>query len=298
MDQLSAIRVFVRVVELGGFTKAADSLGMPKATTSKLISELESHLRIKLLKRTTRSVQVTTEGTAYYERTTRWLRELDDMDSGFDIDRVRPHGIVQVDISAWMASCVVIPKLPDFHGRYPDIQVEMNVSDRTGHLMRENADCAIRGGLLTDLSMVGRPLGHSNWMTAATPSYLDRYGTPSHPAELNNRHFLVNYQSGSTGRANPFNFEKNQEKIQVNGDSIVTVNDSNAHLAAGLAGMGILYSFEWKLRPFLQTGQLLPILQEWQPAPYPFHLVYPPNRHLTHRVRVFIDWIIEVFAEH
>lgn len=209
MDQLLAIKVFSRVVELGGFTKAAELLGMPKTTVSKLISDLELHLSAKLLKRTTRNVTVTAEGAIYFERTARWLRELDDIDGGFDVDRTKPRGRVQVDISAWVASSVLIPRLLDFYARYPDIDIEMNVSDRTAHLIRENADCAVRGGALNDLSMIGRPLGSSRWVTAATPAYLARYGTPTHPDDLKSGHLLINYQLAATGRPAPFNFQKN-----------------------------------------------------------------------------------------
>jgi LysR family transcriptional regulator, regulator for bpeEF and oprC len=129
VDRFTAINAFCRVVETGGFTKAADSLDMPKATISKLVAELEAHLRIKLLKRTTRSVQVTADGVAYYERASRWLRELDDIDSAFDSERVKPRGRIAVDASAWVANTILIPALPRFYATFPDIQIELGVSD-------------------------------------------------------------------------------------------------------------------------------------------------------------------------
>ncbi len=297
MDQLAAIKVFCRVVEAGGFTKAADSLDMPKATVSKLVGGLEDHLRVKLLKRTTRQVQVTPDGVAYYERVSRLLRELDDIDSAFDSERVKPRGRIAVDASAWVANAVLIPALPRFYAEFPDIQIELGVSDRTVHLIRENTDCVIRGGLLDDQTMVGRLLGESRWVTAASPAYLARFGTPGSPQDLAKGHLLIPHQLASSGRATPFRFLKNGEELQVNGGSQLSVNESNAHLAAGLASLGVLQSFEWKLRPYLASGQLVEMLQDWSSASYPFHILYPPNRFMNTRLRVFIDWAIRIFAE-
>ena len=297
MDQLLAIKVFCRVAQLGGFTRAADSLDMPKATVSKLISELEAHLRIKLLKRTTRSVQVTPDGAAYYERVARWLRELDDIDSAFDSERVKPRGRIAIDASAWVAGAILIPALPRFYEEFPDIQIELGVSDRTVHLIRENTDCVIRGGPLEDQTMVGRLLGESRWITAASPSYLKRFGTPRHPSDLLNGHYLIHQQLAANGRAVPFRYLKGSETQEIEGASMLSVNESNAHLAAGLAGLGVLQSFEWKLRPHLASGQLVAFMEDWGRPPYPFHILYPPNRFMNTRLRVFIDWMVTIFAE-
>lgn len=296
MDRFNAIRVFCRVVELKSFTKAADSLDMPKTTVSKLIADLEASLRLKLLSRTTRSVLATADGAEYYAQTSRWLRELDDIDSAFEADHVNLRGRVQVDLSGWVASSVVIPRLPEFHARYSGIKIELNISDQPTHLLRANSDCAVRGGTLADTTMVGRLIGQSNLMTAAAPSYLERYGTPAHPLDLEQGHYLVSYQFASSGRPMPFRFHAAEQQIEISGAWHVSVNESNAHLAAGLAGMGVLNSFEWKLRPYIDDGRLVPILLDWQASAYPFHIVYPPNRYRNQRVRVVIDWLTEVFA--
>lgn len=297
MDQLNAIRVFVQVVELAGFTKAAKSLGMPKTTVSKLVSDLEAHLKVKLLKRSTRSVQVTPEGAAYYERTTRWLNELREIDGSFDSTTAELHGLVHVDASAWVASCVIIPRLPAFYAKYPSIEIQISVGDRAAHLIRERADCAIRSGVVNDLSMVARPLGASPWVTAATPTYLQTHGIPVHPNDLSTGHVVINYQATSSGKSTPLIFHQDGESLQIEVPTLLTVNESNAHLAAGLTGIGVLYSFEWKLRPYLEDGTLIRILDDWQPAAYPFHLVYPPNRHMNARTRVFIHWIQQQFED-
>jgi LysR family transcriptional regulator for bpeEF and oprC len=296
MDRFNAIRVFCRVVELKSFTKAADSLDMPKTTVSKLIAGLEAALRIKLLSRTTRTVQPTAEGLAYYDEVSHWLRHLEEIDSAFEANHVDLRGRVQVDLSAWVASTVVIPQLASFHARHPGIQLELNISDRPTHLLRANSDCAIRGGDLADTSLVGRLLGKSHLVTAAAPSYLERYGTPGHPRELAHGHFLISYQFASNGRPMSFHLRASGEEIEIAGAWRVSVNESNAHLAAGLAGLGILNSFEWKLRPYLEDGSLIPILEDWGAGYYPFHIVYPPNRYRNQRVRVVIDWLADLFT--
>jgi LysR family transcriptional regulator, regulator for bpeEF and oprC len=164
-------------------------------------------------------------------------------------------------------------------------------------LIRENTDCVIRGGSLHDQSMVGRLLGESRSTTAASPDYLERFGMPLHPRDLATGHQLIQYQLAANGRPIPFRFEKDREELQVDGASLLSVNESNAHLAAGLAGLGVLQSFEWKLRPFLASGRLVALLEDWRPPSYPFHILYPPNRFMSARLRVFIDWLVKMFAE-
>jgi LysR family transcriptional regulator, regulator for bpeEF and oprC len=297
MDQLSAMRAFCRVIETGAFRRAADVLDMPKATVSKLIRDLEAHLSVRLLNRTTRSVQVTSEGAVYYERASTWLRELDDIDNAFAVANVRLRGRLAVDVSAWVASAVLIPALPQFRDEFPEIQLELGVSDRTIHLIRENVDCVIRGGELADQAMIGRSLGRSKWLTVASPAYLDRYGTPQHPEDLSRGHALVHYRLASNGRPTPFRFEHGGREVSISGSYYLSVNESNAHLAAGIAGLGVIQSFEWKLRPAIALGELVPILSDWARPDYPCHVLYPSNRFMNMRLRVFIDWLVRTFAE-
>ncbi len=296
MDQLLAMKAFCRVVETGGFTSAADALDMPKATVSKVVGDLEDHLRIRLLNRTTRSVQVTKEGAIYYERASAWLQQLPDIDSVFDGEHVKPRGRLAVHASSWVASEVLIPALPQFQEEYPEIEIELGVTDRSVHLIREGVDCAIRGGELSDQSLISRLLGSSRWLTAASPKYLDTHGIPTHPDNLTDGHVLIHYRLARTGRPTAFRFERGENRVTITGRSFLSVNESNAHLAAGVAGLGVLQSFEWKLRPAIQEGLLVPVLTEWVRPNHPFHLLYPSNRYMSTRLRVFIDWLVKVFA--
>lgn len=297
MDQLLAIRSFARVVEAGSFTKAADSLAMPTTTVSKLVRELEAYLNVQLLQRTTRTVAVTGEGAAYYEQTARLLRDLEEVDGSFRAAQLSPRGRLKVDIGSSVATELIIPALPLFYARYPDIKIEVSVTDRPIDLITDNVDCSIRGGELGDISLAARSLGHARWSTCASPTYLQRFGIPTHPRQLIDEFPVVNYLSARTGRILPARFSKGDEQLEVSGGGIFDVNESNAHMAAGLAGLGIVHTFHFIVAEHLRTGALVPVLEDWRPAGYPVNVVYAPNRYLNHRVRVFIDWLVELFAQ-
>ncbi|MDF3868260.1 LysR family transcriptional regulator [Pseudomonas denitrificans (nom. rej.)] len=295
MDQLQAIRAFARVVEAGNFTRAADSLDMPNATLSKLVQELEAHLGVRLLQRTTRRVTVTPEGQDYYAKATRVLRDLEDIDSTFNIARSKPRGHLRIDVGGSTARDVLVPLLPDFLARYPDIRIDLGVSDRSVDLIGDNVDCVIRGGALDASSLVARGIGQSTMITCASPEYLRHNGVPAYPEELRNGHRLVSYLSPQNGRAVPFRFERDGERSELKLEHRIGVNESNAHLAACVAGLGIIQTFSYAAGAALRDGTLVEILEDWRPAPYPFHVVYPHNRYVTHRLRVFIDWLVGSF---
>jgi DNA-binding transcriptional LysR family regulator len=295
-DQLAAMRAFARVVEAGNFTRASASLEMPKPTVTKLIQTLEAHLRTKLLNRTTRRVIVTSDGAAYYERAIRLLADLDELDGSMTLSQAHPKGRLRIDVSASLALLVIIPALPAFHARYPDIQIDLGTTDRAVDLVGENVDCVVRGGELGDQSLVARRIGDMNFITCAAPAYLDRHGEPRHPAELETKHHGVGYFSPGTGRFHAFDFAMDGESHEVSPRYVIAVNEGNAYVAAGLAGLGIIQAPEFIVQAHLETGALRRVLAAWTSEPVPLHVVYPPNRHLSNKVRVFVDWIADLFA--
>lgn len=295
MDQLAAMRAFARVVETGTFTHAARSLRTPKPTVTKLIQSLEAHVQTKLLNRTTRRVTVTPDGAAYYERVTRLLADLDDLDTSMTLSQAHPKGKLRIDVSPSLALLVIIPALPDFHARYPDIQIEVGVTDRPVDLIAENVDCVVRAGNPIDESLVARRIGELDFVTCATPAYLDRHGVPRDPADLERNHHTVNYFNHS-GQILPLNFQRGGERSEVNPRHIVAVNDGNAYVAAALAGLGIIQVPTFMVRDHLASGAFRPILSEWETSPKPLYIVFPPNKHLSNKVRVFVDWIIDLFT--
>lgn len=295
MDQIQAMRIFVRVVEAGTFTRAADSLSLPKATVTKHVQALEERLRVKLLNRTTRRVTVTPDGAAYYDRTVRLLTDLDDIEASMTNARANPRGRLRIDVGTSVAQLLIIPHLAEFHARYPDIQVDLGVSDRTVDLIGDNVDCVIRGGELSDQSLVARRIGNLEFITVAAPDYLERKGTPTHPLEIEEKHASVIYFSPQSGRHYPLEFRRGDESIDVTGPYQLSVNEANAYVTSIVAGLGIGQITSWQAQRQLASGTLVQLLPEWTQPLLPVYVVYPPNRHLSAKVRAFVDWAAELF---
>jgi len=297
MNKLQAIEVFVQVVDTGSFTRAAENLKLPKATVSTLIQSLESSLSAKLLHRTTRKVSVTAEGAAYHERCLRILSDVREADESLSRTRRSPAGRLRVDAPTGLASLVIIPALPEFFARYPDIHLELGCSDRPVDLIEEGVDCAVRGGELGDSRLVARRVGAMHYVTCASPAYIERHGRPLHPDDLA-RHRCVNYFSARTGEMFHWDFTRGGERVQLVLPGQIALNDSYAYTAAGLSGLGIVQMAEFLLRPMIEDGRLVPVLEDWSNDPMPIHVVFPQNRHLSNKVRVFVDWVAELFAKH
>jgi LysR family transcriptional regulator for bpeEF and oprC len=296
MDQVAAMRAFVKVVESGSFTRSSSALGMPKATLTKLVQGLESHVQTKLLHRTTRRVTVTPDGAAYYERVVRLLADLDELDASMTLSQATPRGRLRIDVSASLALLTIIPALPDFHARYPDIQIDIGVTDRPVDLIGENVDCVLRGGELKDQSLIARRVAEVRFITCAAPSYLARYGEPAHPTDLEKTHYVVGYFSPGSGHAHPLSFVRQDEEHELIGRCIVSLNDGNAYVAAALAGLGVIQAPTFMIQHHLDAGALKLVLTDWTAFTMPLYVVYPPNRHLSNKVRVFVDWVAELFA--
>lgn len=295
MDYFTAVKAFIQVVEAGSFVKAAQTMNFPRNTVTKHIQSLESHLRVKLLNRTTRRISLTNDGTAYYDRMVRVVDQWLEAESDLLSAQTRPHGRLRVDMGSTMATMLVLPALPEFRRRYPELQLDIGVSDRPVDLLGDRVDCVIRGGTLTDPSLIARRLGSLKSVTCATPEYLATHGTPQHPTDLETNHLMVRYFFAGTNRRLPVEFIKAEERICVDANYYVSVNDSNALLAAALAGMGVLQTLMFMAEPHFKSGALVQLLENWSLEPNPIYIVYSPNRHLSARVRVFVDWLAELF---
>lgn len=296
MDQLSAMRVFLRVVETGSFTGASAALGMPKATVSNLIQNLETHLQTKLLNRTTRRVMVTTDGALYYERANQIVTEIDELDGSLSHSRMSPSGRLRVEMSGAFADLLIIPELNDFHEKYPDIKVDLGVGDRTVDYLAENVDCALRAGSPGNASLIARRVGEMGLVACAAPAYIDRFGLPAHPSDLEAAHHCVNYFLAQINRIMPFEFTRDGETLEINSRYILSVNDARSYLAAALSGLGVAPLACFMAREPIAKGQLVPVLPDWHIEPIPLYIVYPPNRHLSNKVRVFVDWVVRLLA--
>lgn len=301
MDRFDALQAFVRVVEAGSFTKAALTLHMSKTTVTQLVQQLEARLGARLLHRTTRQVTVTTEGAAYYERVVRVLSDLEEADSRLTGDVGAPSGRLRVDVPSPFARLVLMPALPDFHRRYPGIQLDMGVSDRVVDVIGDNVDCVLRGGEVTVPSLIARRVGELQMGVYAAPDYLRSAGTPAHPSELEDpQHRIVGFLRSSSGTVVAMHMRRgegaSEETLQVRSRYIVSADDGNAYLAAGLAGMGVLWLPRYMAEPHAARGELLRLFGDWQIEPMPMFLAYPPTRHVSPRLRAFMAWIDELMA--
>jgi LysR family transcriptional regulator, regulator for bpeEF and oprC len=252
----------------------------------------------KLLNRTTRRVTVTPDGAAYYERVVRLLGDLDELDGSMTTSQASPKGRIRVDVGTSVATLIVIPALPAFHARYPDIQIDLGVSDRPVDLVAENVDCVVRIGEIADQSLIARRIGEMRFMTVAAPTYLARYGEPLQPSDLEKGHHVVSFLNSRTGRIFPLSMRFGEQEIEMTLPYVVSTNDGNAYVAAVLQGMGIAQVPEFMVQAHLAKGELKRVLVEWTMEPLPVHVVYPPNRHLSNKLRVFVDWIADLFASH
>lgn len=296
MDQLDAMRMFVRVAELESFTRAADQLAVPKATLSLTIRRLEERLGTRLLQRTTRRVQLTTDGRLCYERCLDLLADVEEWQGLFQQTR-QLSGRLRVDMPSRLARLLVIPRLPAFLSQHPALTLMLSTTDRRVDLVREGFDCVVRVGALDSSSLVARRLGEYRQISCASPAYLARHGVPTTLAALA-RHQLVHYGNDLGREPGGFEFMGADGRVERHPMAgALTVNDSESYLAAALAGFGIIQLPEHGVAPLLARGELVAILPEWPAPPLPIHVLYGHRRQLAPRVQAFIQWLADVLRE-
>ncbi len=293
MDRFNAMRVFTRIVELGGFTKAADSLQLPRASVTVLIKQLEAHLGVQLLHRTTRQVSPTLDGAAYYQRCVNLLDDLEDAEGLFRGSQ--PKGTLRVEMPASVGRLVVLPALPEFTDRYPQIELEIGLNDRPVDLIREGVDCVIRGGLTMDDSLVARPLVQMDQVTCASPAYLQARGVPQSLEDLSG-HQVVEYFSSASGKRYGLEFQVDDEVRLVDLPKRLAVNSAEGYLAACVAGYGLVQAPHYHVAQLLREGRLQEVLSDCLPPRLALTALYPQHRQLSPRVRVFVDWLVDLCA--
>lgn len=292
-----AIRTFQRIVETRSFTRAAAHLDMPRSTVSKLLRELEKHLGVKLLQRTTRTVALTPEGAEYYRKVGGIVTMLDDTEESMREMGSMAKGRLRIDLHSSMANFVLLPVLAEFRQRYPNIQLALGVGDRPVNLIEEGVDCVIRAGELADSSLIAKTLYRDTLVTCASPRYIAQHGAPSGPEDLENNHTVVGYFSAATGEVWPLRFRKKGKETQVVRFDIAA-NDSATQVGMLVNGLGVGQTFTSVAATFLERGELVPVLESITRATIPISIIYPPNKQLNARVRMFIDWITERFSQY
>jgi DNA-binding transcriptional LysR family regulator len=292
VNRLDAMQAFVRVAELASFTRAADSLGLPKASISTAVQQLESLLGARLLHRTTRKVQLTQDGQAFYDRCKDLLADMDELQSMFQQGPAALSGRLRVDMPSGVAKRMIIPRLPEFLSVHPQLQLELSSTDRLVDLVREGFDCVLRVGTLQDSSVVARQLGYFRMINCASPAYLEAFGTPHQLADLAN-HRIVHYVSTLGAKPDGWEYHDGTAYRTIPVGGAITVNGVEAFEASCLAGLGMIQAPAVGLTQLIEQGLLVDVLPQYRAEAMPVSLLYAHRRNLSRRVQVFMAWMAE-----
>lgn len=292
MKNLDVLLIFARVAELKSFTRAAESLGIQKGRASMVVRELEHDVGATLLHRTTRSVQLTEDGRAFYSRARDLLADAEELQSMFAGDGTPLRGRLRVDMPTGLAQSVVVPALPQLVAMHPDLELGLSSTDQRVDLVKEGFDCAIRMGPIVDETLIARPLGRMRMINAASPSYLARYGTPHTLDDLRTQgHQMVHYTQTLGAGLTGWEYPDGDGYASLPLPGAIQVNSVQTYHAAGLAGLGLIQAGYWSLAEHIEHGVLMEILPDLRPEPLAASIVVAHRRNLSQRVRVFMGWI-------
>ena len=290
---MDAMRLFTRIVERRSFSAAAGDLGLPRSTVTEAMKQMEARLGVRLLQRTTRHVAPTLDGDAYYRRCLGILADIDEAEGSFSGPQLR--GALRLDMHGTLARHFVIPKLPAFLDRHSGLALHIGEGDRLVDLVREGIDCAVRAGEPQDSGMIVRRLGLLPEATCASPAYLERFGTPATPDDLDD-HQMVGFVSSGTGEVMPLEFTTEAGVQHVTLPSRVTVAGAEMSATMARLGLGLIQAPHYRLEADFASGALVEVLAGFPPPPLPVSVLYPHSRQLSPRVRAFVDWMVQVFA--
>lgn len=296
MDRVQRLTVFARVAELESFTQAAAQLGLPKATVSLAVRELEVAVGARLLHRTTRRVRLTEDGRAFHARSRDLLVDVDEVFGMFQRDESALTGTLRVDMPAGLARNLIVPALPAFLAEHPGLSLELSSTDRRVDLVREGFDCVLRVGALLDPSLIARSLGALRLVNCASPAYLARHGTPRRLEDLA-KHRMIHYAAVLGQRPYGFEYHDGEAWRTVPVAGALTVNASEAYQAACLAGLGIIQVPLIGLAPLFASRRLVRILPRWEAEPMPVHLLHAERSLRSRRVTAFMQWLAAIVAK-
>ena len=294
MNTLEQMQIFTRVAELASFTQAAESLGLPKASVSTAVQQLEAALGTRLLHRTTRRVQLTQDGQAFYERSKDLLSDMDDLQTMFQQPgTLALRGRVRLDMSTGIARHAVIPRLPELLLAHPLLEIELSSTERRVDVVREGFDCVLRAGPVNDPGLIARPVGQLRMINCASPAYLQTHGIPETLSDLAT-HELVHYVSTLGAKSGGFDYMEGDKDFALRMLGPVTVNNAEAYTAACLAGLGIIQVPAVGVQDLVSQGRLIAVLPAHVARPMPLTMLYANRRNLSKRVRVVMDWLAVV----
>src|SRR6202012_934134 len=297
MQNLEPILIFITVAEMGSFTRAADSLGIQKGRASTAVRKLGEDVGVRLLHRTTRSVQLTEDGRAFHAPARDLLADVDDLHSMFAGDRVALRGRLRVALPTEVARTTIVPALQDFMAAHPELELEVSSTDRQVDLVQEGFDCVLRLGPIGDETLGAPPLGKLRMIKHASPAYLARHGIPRSLEDLQHQKHRAIHFARTLG-AKPYGWEyphgDGYARLQLPG--ALHVNSVQTYEAAGIAGLGLIQAPLLGICRYLERGALVEILPDFRPRPLDVSLVVAHRRNLSRRVRAFMKWIENVLA--
>lgn len=297
MDRIDIFRIFTRVVETSSFTRAADTLNIPRSTVSTAIQELETRVGVRLLARTTRHVTTTTDGATFYSHCMPLLQEVEDIETLFQHDDAEVQGTLRVNVPSRIGRLIIAPNLPEFLDRYPGMKIELEITDRPVNLIEERLDCVLRVGFLEDTNLIGRKIGALSFINVASPSYLEKFGIPEKPTDLHH-HLMVRYASPSTGRIEAWEWVEGTKSHTISMEGRVTVNSAETSIACCLAGLGLIQIPKYDVAAQLLSGDLIEVMPDWRPESLPVTLLYPHRKHLSRRLNAFMLWVTDIFKNY
>lgn len=289
LDRIEQLRIFACVAKLNSFSAAARQLNLPRSSVTFAVQQLEAFYAVRLFQRTTRRVTLTQDGANLLPLCQNLLTDFDYLEQQAQQSTQLYRGILRVDMPNRIAHHLVIPALPGFYRQYPDIHIQLHSSDHFSDLLQQSIDCAVRVGRLQDSSLIARQLGRLRMVNCASPDYLQRLGIPNSLADLK-QHHMVNY-AGAVGEQQAM-FEYGDQHVMLN--SIISVNNTEAYIAAAKAGLGIIQVPHFDVVDELNQGNLLTLLDHYTAPAMPIHILYQNREYLPARLSVFIDWLKQV----
>lgn len=295
MDKIKAMQTFVRIVDANSFTKAAETLGLPRASLTATMQQLETFLGTQLLQRTTRRLSLTPDGAEYYRQCVDILNAVEAAELSFrGPEAKRPKGTLRVNLPGTLGRNFVMPRIAEFHAAYPGVNLDISLTDRLVDVVQEGIDCALRVGQLQDSSMVGRQIGTMRFVTCAAPAYLEHYGTPHHVEDLQGHRCIVHF-SGRAGKLFDWEMLVDGKVTKVDISGPIAVDDGDAYLSCALQGLGLAQTAAYLAKPHFESGALVQLLPDMPPTSMPVSLLYPQGRMAAPKLSAFAEWLRALF---
>jgi LysR family transcriptional regulator for bpeEF and oprC len=295
-ERLDSLMIFVQAAKHLSFSGAARQLGMSPSAVSRAVQRLEDRLGTRLLNRTTRSLSLTEDGARFYESCWQILSDLDEAELALSHSQSVPSGVLRLNLIPSMGRMHLVPALAQFAKQYPDLKLEISLSDRRVDLIESRIDAVVRVGMSPDSTLIMHPLATARSVVCASPQYFERWGIPKTPEDLQH-HCCINHVVQQTGRIREWQFQRNGQSISLDVSGTFTIDHAETATEAAIAGAGIIQLYNFVVGSAIKAGQLVPILQDYAPPGVPIAVIYTQKRYLSAKVKVFVEFITDLMVQ-